>query len=230
MQLLQSQGVHPHVVRLRAWSHVPATQDICLLYDRADLGDLFRLCGEGQLGFDQVIEVFIGAVGGLQFVHEHNVVHGDVKAANILVRTDAAASAGVAGVLADFGLCCNLGLKDCRASRGGTPYYMAPEVEAEVSLVYLYSDVHSLGVTLGTAFAGMQADAFQGTPRKYLLKPCPRVLHHLVQAVMHTYSDASVYQARVICHCMLGSMHRAGSKHSSLSHVIDALHEAKNKE
>lgn len=71
---------------------------------------------------ENVAAIYISQVlQGLSYLHKQNVIHRDIKAANILVQ------AGVAK-LADFGLALDLNeyghtLREC----AGTPYWMAPE-------------------------------------------------------------------------------------------------------
>jgi serine/threonine protein kinase len=76
----------------------------------------------------------------LQYVHERNVVHRDVKAGNVLIDADGVCK------LADFGLARveDLGVE---CSVEGTPYWIAPEVIASQRASRV-SDVWSVGCTL----------------------------------------------------------------------------------
>ncbi|KAF7373176.1 Kinase-like protein [Mycena sanguinolenta] len=61
---------------------------------------------------------------GLEYLHSHAIVHGDLKGANILVKENGSAC------LADFGLSIysDASAKTSSTSRGGSPYWMAPEL------------------------------------------------------------------------------------------------------
>ncbi|CAM9688304.1 unnamed protein product, partial [Heterosigma akashiwo] len=62
--------------------------------------------------------------------HEHNIVHRDIKAENVLVRARGrGAPEGAELLLADFGLCAVLeGPGGRMTTRVGTPYCLAPEL------------------------------------------------------------------------------------------------------
>ncbi|KAF7333675.1 Kinase-like protein [Mycena sanguinolenta] len=61
---------------------------------------------------------------GLEYLHSHAIVHGDLKGANILVKENGSAC------LADFGLSIysDTSAKTSSTSRGGSLYWMAPEL------------------------------------------------------------------------------------------------------
>ncbi|CAJ1963606.1 unnamed protein product [Sphenostylis stenocarpa] len=81
-------------------------------------------------------------LSGLKYLHDRNVVHRDIKCANILV--DASGSVK----LADFGLAKVAKLNDVK-SVGGSLYWMAPEVVTMRNHGYgLAADIWSLGCTV----------------------------------------------------------------------------------
>jgi serine/threonine protein kinase/tetratricopeptide (TPR) repeat protein len=104
----------------------------------------------------------------LSFIHSHNLLHFDLKPANVLVRRTAAYGAErPMAVLIDFGL-------SYRRDEGGgvslvgTPEYMAPEIIRGEERLTRAVDYYSLGVTLyelltgEPPFRGEIRDVFSG--------------------------------------------------------------------
>ncbi|XP_045803287.1 mitogen-activated protein kinase kinase kinase 1-like [Trifolium pratense] len=79
---------------------------------------------------------------GLKYLHDQNVVHRDIKCANILVHASGSVK------LADFGLAKATKLNDVKSCKG-TAFWMAPEVVKGKNKGYgLPADVWSLGCTV----------------------------------------------------------------------------------
>ncbi|KAJ6592819.1 kinase-like domain-containing protein, partial [Mycena capillaripes] len=80
---------------------------------------------------------------GLEYLHDQNVVHGDLKAINILVTQSRRAC------IADFGLSSIANTMTLRFThstahvRGGTARYQAPEIIQGGSLNHFGSDVYA---------------------------------------------------------------------------------------
>jgi hypothetical protein len=103
------------------------------------------LANQGQLGAREAALVGLDLCRALAAVHRAGLVHGDVKARNVM------RAAGGRTVLMDFGTG-----KDLHAARpatdavsdlAGTPLYLAPEVFAGASRT-TSTDIYSLGVLL----------------------------------------------------------------------------------
>ncbi len=81
---------------------------------------------------------------GIQFLHSKNIIHGDLKCANILLDSNGCIK------LADFGSSIELSNPDeshKSSTIKGTIPWIAPEVIKE-SKTYLSSDIWSLGCTI----------------------------------------------------------------------------------
>jgi hypothetical protein len=106
---------------------------------------------QGRLAEETAVRIVTQIAQALQYAHERNVIHRDVKPDNILVRVDGMVK------LADFGLAKDY--DDGRvlthpASGLGTPHFMAPEQYRDAKHVDARSDVYSLGATLYAAVTG----------------------------------------------------------------------------
>src|SRR4051794_5903464 len=116
-----------------------------------DLGVILKERGNPGLPLDDAVEYTRQACEALQYVHDQQIVHRDVKPANLI---DAAEKDGV--VLVDFGVARQLGDEE-EVDQGtvgiGTPRFMAPEVFAG-GTVSPRSDVFSLAATLWTLLTG----------------------------------------------------------------------------
>ncbi len=97
----------------------------------------------------------------LTFIHEHGLLHQDLKPSNILVQRTAAYGAEKPLMLMDFGLSRRRGT-DQVVHLVGTPEYMAPEVIRGDGKLTRAVDYYSMGITLYELLAGRNA-----FPRRY---------------------------------------------------------------
>ncbi|KAJ6816414.1 putative MAP kinase superfamily protein isoform X2 [Iris pallida] len=79
---------------------------------------------------------------GLYYLHERNVVHRDIKCANILVHANGSVK------LADFGLAKEITKLNMLKSCKGSVYWMAPEVVNPRNMYGSSADIWSLGCTV----------------------------------------------------------------------------------
>jgi len=132
---------------------------------------------------EQILDIAIQVAWGLQAAHDHEVVHQDVKPANILMTPEGQAK------LTDFGLARARGLisietakEDSQttlqvSSAGMTLAYCSPE-QAFNSTVSRRSDIWSLGLTILEMFKG-QIDWHMGTQAEGVLT---KLLHDKSEA------------------------------------------------
>ena len=77
---------------------------------------------------------------GLIIIHNKNLIHRDIKGANILLSEDGYAKLG------DFGVGAQLLTEKYRKSKKGSPYWMSPQVASNLKYDFK-TDIWSLGIT-----------------------------------------------------------------------------------
>ena len=139
---------HPRVVRILDHFSAPSGQYLVMdLVRGIDLGALLKQRGQPGLPVEQSIEYTRQTCEALQYVHEQQIVHRDVKPQNLILSEN-----GV--VLVDFGIARLLDEVEQQGTVGiGTPRFMAPEVFAGGN-VSARTDVFSVAATLWTLLAG----------------------------------------------------------------------------
>jgi serine/threonine-protein kinase len=141
---------HPHVLTVldsgetqgRLWFTMPYVEG-------ESLRD--RLRRERQLPVDAATRIATEAARGLEYAHQHGVVHRDVKPENILLTRDGST------LVADFGIARALGGDDGLTQTGlaiGTPAYMSPEQAAGDRTLDPRTDQYALAAVLYEMLAG----------------------------------------------------------------------------
>ena len=84
---------------------------------------------------------------GMKYLHDNNVIHGDLKSSNILLQRNAADPRGYVAKVADFGLSRQMvsGQTHMSTSFFGTVTHMPPEVLMQGHLS-LGADIYSFGM------------------------------------------------------------------------------------
>ena len=145
---LLSQLEHPRVVKvLDHFQDASGVYYIVMeLVEGSDLGKLLEERGDPGLPVPEVIEYARQTCEALQYVHEQQIVHRDVKPANLIC--------GENGItLVDFGVATRLTTTDTGTVGIGTPRFMAPEVFAG-GIASPRSDVFSLAATVWNLITG----------------------------------------------------------------------------
>jgi len=141
---------HPHVVAVYDWGDTG--EGPYLVTEFLAGGSLHAMLAAGHtLSLSQVVKVGLEAASGLAAAHRRDLVHRDVKPANLLFDE------GGRLRIADFGLVQALNSSSLTDPNGlvlGTWRYAAPE-RARPGPVDGRSDVYSLAVTLVEAFTGV---------------------------------------------------------------------------
>ncbi|KAI8388366.1 kinase-like domain-containing protein [Radiomyces spectabilis] len=132
---------HPNIIHYLGFIRSKNNMNIVLEY--AENGSLMStLKAFGAFPEKLVASFCIKILDGLEYLHANEVVHCDLKAANILTTKTGDVK------LTDFGVSLNLKIKGADAGAvSGTPNWMAPEV-IELKGASTKADIWSLGCTL----------------------------------------------------------------------------------
>jgi CRP-like cAMP-binding protein len=161
---------HPNIVTLWEVIDDPKSQHLYMVQEYVECGSVLpEGCPVPPLPASDARPHFIDCLRGLHYLHTHNVIHGDIKPANLIKS-----SLGVVKI-ADFGAAVMLsetededgpGGEQGRATQRlvGTPAFMAPELFGEdgISNMSPGSDVWAMGVTLFQMVCGTLPFWFKG--------------------------------------------------------------------
>jgi hypothetical protein len=139
---------HPAVVRVKGWGEQDGMLWLAMdLVEGMDLED--ALYNNGALSQEAAVRVFSDVASGLAHAHERNVIHRDVKPANILIMPNGD------GRIVDFGIAVQDGRTRLTAAgaMNGTPAYMAPETFGGNPTGELL-DIYALGQALHESLTG----------------------------------------------------------------------------
>jgi len=133
---------HPNIVPLLA------TEGDTLIYAYCPGLSLAEALVQGALPLMRSVKILQDILSALAYAHSQNVIHFDVKPANILIK-------GEHSLLTDFGFAKDLALTEITGQQMmlGTPNYMAPEQFKGVRTDHR-SDIYAAGAVLYHALTG----------------------------------------------------------------------------
>lgn len=145
---------HPNIIKMHKEIVIQedrfGNQRRCLLMEYIDGHNLKKYITDRDLSLRQMIDLCIKLARGLDFLHQHGIVHRDVKPGNFLFSRD-----GKQVKIVDFGLSKSNASWRTRWMKesGGTRLYMSPE-QLQKKKLDARSDIFSFGITMYELFAG----------------------------------------------------------------------------
>lgn len=180
---------HPNIVEIYDIGRVGILRYLVMPYHEADNLVQWIARREGPpLPVEQATELLVQVCAGLEEMHEHGLVHGDVKPANILV------SEALEVTLVDLGLTRSIWELDDLDTVRGTPGYMAPELTSITHRrLSPKVDVYALGVMAYYLLTGHMPHAAEKRPEDPVRVPIVPPSEH--EPAIGSGFDAAIMQA-----------------------------------
>lgn len=156
---------HPHIIKMKEYFEIENNRKelfIVLILEYNEKGDLYSLlfCDK-QIKIDQKKKIIFGVLQAIQYLHKHFISHGDIKAENILIKSNYYPK------LCDFGFC-KTSIVAHDESKFGTLYYAAPELYVTGDFDPFKADIYAIGMTLYLIF---ELDfPFKEDDKEYIIK------------------------------------------------------------
>ncbi len=168
-----SKLAHPNIVKvLDAIQHAGNLYLVLEYIEGSTVGALLR--GKGRFDKFEAVGIALQILDGLAYAHGKNIIHCDIKPANVMLDKQ-----GVAHLM-DFGIATVTG--GARSGPAGTPQYMAPE----------YLDNHA---------AGAAGDVFSLSLVLYeMLTGKPAIEGKSAFEVMHKIANLPIQPPSTLCH------------------------------
>jgi serine/threonine-protein kinase PpkA len=168
---------HPHIVTI--FDIGTADDVVYISMEYVDGGDL-RAKIENRLAPVRALDLVSKIAQALAYAHKNDIIHRDVKPANILFHSDGTP------LLSDFGIAKEQKVDKELTSTGtilGSPFYMSPE-QAEGLTVDGRTDIYSLGVIFYEMLTGekpYEGDSAIKVIMKHIQSPVPTLPPQLDQ-------------------------------------------------
>ena len=173
--LIVAQLRHPNIIHII--DKGKKGDNYYFVMEYVDGTDFKTILSRGEYNFKQKMDVVVQLCKALDYAHKNNIVHRDVKPANILIDKDGNV------LVADFGIAQIVG-KGRKDSSGdewimGTPDYMSPEQKEGLPNIDLRADIYAVGVILYEILAGKKPIG-KYVPPSILVEDIPEGLDWIV--------------------------------------------------
>ncbi len=163
---------HPNIIPVYRVGQVAGTHFFAMKFVEGRALDAI-IEQQGALPVPVILAVLRGAVAGLAFAHEKNVIHRDIKGANILIERDGHV------LLSDLGIARAAEDKTLTATGSviGTPHFMSPE-QCGGQKVAPQSDQYSMGIVAFQMLTGavpFDSETLMGILQHHFFTPVPDV-------------------------------------------------------
>ena len=168
-QLMKDLPPHENVLKLLQYTkkEVKENLQLWLIVEKCQLGDLGKFAQTNRLDLKQKVDLFLQCAKGLNHIHEHNLVHRDIKMENILVH---GSSENPVIKIADFGISRAIEREMTNMTTMGTSSYKAPELhKTGKPLAGRPVDTFSLAVTFYTILDPPEGETITPAKGEFLI-------------------------------------------------------------
>ena len=100
---------------------------LCIQLEYCEYGNIREIIKKGKkrgvkISENEISAIIYNVLQGINFIHKKNLINRDIKGRNILVGKNGSVK------LCDFGICKKYVENGMKKFRGGSPYWMAPEI------------------------------------------------------------------------------------------------------
>lgn len=127
---------HPNLVAFIDSFFLETKRNLKIVTEFMDGGALTDVAEQIVMSEPQIAAISFEVLKGLDFLHDQNIIHRDIKSDNILLDTR-----GIVKI-ADLGFSVKVSVNETRKTACGTPYWMSPE------LVIIHSSLISSAIRL----------------------------------------------------------------------------------
>ncbi|OQR88382.1 kinase, partial [Thraustotheca clavata] len=179
---------HPNVVQFIGASF-DSISNLCIVLEYMEKGDVHTLLQSSMAleWNDPLLQIAIDAAQGMAYLHHSNIIHRDLKSANLLC------TATYACKVSDFGESKQIQTQEYLQTMVGTPYWLAPEILRETPYQSKV-DCYSFGIVLielesrkdpyfdciGMSTIDIMAQVARGNLRPTIPPSCPPKRHNLI--------------------------------------------------
>ncbi|WIA33471.1 hypothetical protein OEZ86_006600 [Tetradesmus obliquus] len=132
--------------------------ELCTGGTLKDAVSMGKLKAQGRLEMAKLLCRLLDAATGMAYLHSKGVLHGDLKAGNVLLQATVHGTYGQVAKISDFGLAATLldGATHRSTASMGTITHMAPEV-LRSGHMSTAADVYSFGIMMWEVYTNQQA-------------------------------------------------------------------------
>ena len=170
------------------------------------------LCDGGNItkhkfdGFEEVLDLFQALAGGVQHLHDHEIVHFDIKGENVLVRKQSVVAGralhSVSFVLSDFGVAEHCTEGKYAGLFNGTDGEVAPEMQrlfngGRAEIDGFKCDVYGIGRSVDRCMKDLQRQSTVDASEQRLIEKWVKLSMHA--SPDHRPSAGEIFKQLVSC-------------------------------